>query len=138
MSRKFSSLLLVLATVFTIVNLAISNNRLAWQSVQANQKSSEKTAAPKWEYCAITNIWYNNSFGRNIGNATIQYFQESGVREEVIEISPEMRTRATDFREAAQAKAFAKLGEEGWEMVSKEPNLESRPINTFYFKRPKQ
>jgi hypothetical protein len=40
-------------------------------------------------------------------------------------------------REEAGFKAIAKLGDEGWEMVLKEPDKE-RIITPFYFKRRKQ
>ncbi|MDQ2921310.1 MAG: hypothetical protein M3R52_06845 [Acidobacteriota bacterium] len=92
-------------------------------SESVNAQQPERRIGEKWEYCAITGVLAVGQGGKGTGSvnqvtgtAKICYFQGSGCRKEVVEASVE----GSDFAEAkraALAKAAAKLGEEGWEML---------------------
>ena len=107
--------LLALALVLATGLLAcLMLSSLGSESVKAQQ--SEKGVGEKWEYSAITDVPAFGQGGKVIGSAKICYFQGSGCRKEVIEASIE----GNDFAErkrAALAKAAARLGAEGWELL---------------------
>lgn len=97
-----------------------------------------KSVSDKWEYCAITDVPAVGQNGKITGSAKICYFQGSGCRKEVIEVSID----GNDFAEgkrAALAKAAANLGAEGWEMIGEatqfgfyQDNVDPKAL---YFKR---
>ena len=96
---------------------------------EARQGEEKRTGGgPGWEYCAVTKAAY--AAPSRGGLYWIVYFRESGVQITEVEIS------ATE--DSGPAKAIAKLGGEGWEMVGQGP-LEIRrgTINALYFKRPR-
>jgi hypothetical protein len=107
----------------------IAINSFGGSSVQANQGG--RSGSQKWEYCTIADTYWTGSFGdRPV--VVIRYLQAGGAKEETVEFAPDVGKKA-DIR-AAWDKAIAKLGDEGWEMVLKEPGTGF----AFYFKRPKQ
>jgi len=128
-------ILAIIAAVATTVGL-IAANSFSVSSVHANQGGG--SGAQKWEYCAITSASYSGTnFGAR-GTAVIRYFQVGGVKEETIEFVPDIGQRnEVRIENGALNKAIAKLGDEGWELVSKEPDTD-KIRNIFYFKRPKQ
>jgi hypothetical protein len=69
----------------------------------------------QWEYCAVVKAQYLGS--PQGGIYWIAYFKGEGVRTEDVKVGPTGN---------AFAKAVAKLGEEGWDMVGEGP-LEIRP-----------
>ena len=89
-------------------------NSLSSGTVKAQQ--TERSVGERWEYCAITEVPAVGQGGKVTGSAKICYFQSSGCRKEAVEAVVE----GNDFAEAkraAVAKAAAKLGAEGWEMI---------------------
>lgn len=133
---KQALILAIIAAVVTTVGL-IAINSFSVSSVQANQSGSG--GAQKWEYCAITGASYAGTNFGSRGIAVIRYFQAGGYKDETIEFVPDMGQRSENgiYENGALSKAIAKLGDEGWELVSKEPNTD-KIRNIFYFKRPKQ
>lgn len=130
-------ILAIIAAVAVAVGL-ITLNPFGGSSVQANQ--SGRSSVQKWEYCAILGASTAGSSFNYRGNATIRYFQADGWKDEIVEFVPNIGQR-DEYRiheKGAMAKAMAKLGDEGWEMVSKEPDTDDKTRNIFYFKRPKQ
>jgi len=118
-------ILAIIAAAATAVGL-IATNSFGSSSVQANQGG--RSGVQRWEYCAITSVyWSDSSDARAV--AVIRYFQTGGEKEETVEFVPEFGKKG-ELKDAL-AKAMAKLGNEGWEMVSKE-------TDGRYFKRPKQ
>ena len=120
---------ILILTIITAVGAAglVTINSIRGASVQANQ--GVRTGVQKWEYCAITDAyWSSGNFGTR-PVVVIRYFQAGGEKEEVVEFAPEFG-KSAELRDAL-VKAIAKLGNEGWEMVLKEPDGR-------YFKRPKQ
>ncbi len=119
-------ILAIVAAVGAAVGM-IAINQFGASSVQANQGG--RSGIQKWEYCAITSVYYSNS---NFGErpvAVIRYFQAGGGKEETVEFVPDFG-KSAELSDAL-AKAIAKLGDQGWEMFLKEPDGR-------YFKRPKQ
>ena len=123
---KQALILAIIAAVGAAVGM-IAINQFSGSSVQANQAG--RSGIQKWEYCAITSVYYSNS---NFGErpvAVIRYFQAGGEKEEIVEFVPDFG-KSAELSDAL-AKAIAKLGDQGWEMFLKEPDGR-------YFKRPKQ
>ena len=105
------------------------------QQPAASRNERAAQAAPqKWEYCAINGFVYHQrgfgSSGRHVPAAVIRYF--GGETEEV----------EGAYEDDAVAKAFVKLGEEGWELAGVRPDIlineGSKSSATYYFKRPKR
>lgn len=85
----------------------------------------------QWEYCAVVKAQYAGSPQGSI--YWIAYFKGEGVRTEDVKVGPTGN---------AFAKAVARLGEEGWDMVGEGP-LEIRPgpggtSTAVFFKRRKE
>ena len=85
----------------------------------------------QWEYCAVVKAQYVGS--PQGGIYWIAYFKGEGVRTEDVKVGPTGN---------AFAKAVAKLGEDGWDMVGEGP-LEVRPgpggtPTAVFFKRRKE
>jgi len=124
-----------IAAVVAVVGV-IAINPFGASSVQANQGG--KGAVQKWEYCAIIHTDRERDNFPERGVAVIRYFQTGGAKEETVEFVTDIGKKNFSLRDEALAKAIAKLGDEGWEMVSKEPDPENGTRQIFYFKRPKQ
>src|SRR5262249_18492457 len=100
-----------LAIVFGLVTSTTSK--------ASNVAAQQTTGSQKWEYCAVRKKnSYEDNFGRWRGSAMIQYFQAEGAHEEEIWAQSELGLKSfATVSEDARAKALAKLGNEGWEMV---------------------
>ena len=82
----------------------------------------------RWEYCALSKAAYAGS--NRGGLFWISYFRDSGVQ--VVEIEDPA------LEKNGPAKAIAKLGAEGWEMVGQGPlEIRQATLAALYFKRPK-
>ena len=126
MSKTKQILILAITAAAAAACGLIAFNSFSGSSVQANQGG--RSGVQRWEYCAITSVyWSDSSDARAV--AVIRYFQTGGEKEETVEFVPEFGKKG-ELKDAL-AKAMAKLGNEGWEMVSKE-------TDGRYFKRPKQ
>ena|SRR2546428_13819935 len=128
-------ILAIIAAVVTAGGL-IATNPFGGSSVQANQGG--RSGAQKWEYCSIIRADRERDNFNARGVAVIRYFQPGGAKEETVEFVPEIGKSNVLLGDEALSKAMAKLGDEGWEMVSKEPDPENGTRKIFYFKRPKQ
>jgi hypothetical protein len=83
----------------------------------------------KWEYCAITGIYYDTKEGwlsTGFDKRSLMSFREVAVYGEKIE-----RSNPNDL-----SKAIARQGEEGWELVGCVP-VARGDSHILYFKRPK-
>lgn len=101
---------------------------------QPQPPEHSKGSAPKrWEYCAVTHTFRKQSgFGPSSATfiAAVRFYPNTY---EEVEGKDE---------DDALANAFAKLGEEGWEMVAVRQNLSlldgnGRATHTYLFKRQK-
>ena len=126
MNKKSFLLASVCVMATLIISRAASHISSADQPVRAKQASeAQSSAAPKWEYCAITSVFdQRDHIGKWKGAAVIHYFQAAGSKEEIVEIASELGRKYpyNSVREEAKFKAIAKLGDEGWEMILKEPD----------------
>jgi hypothetical protein len=132
MSKTRQILILAVIAAAATAGGLIAINPFSDSSVQANQGGS---GAQRWEYCAITRVFTDTSgFGLR-GKAVIRYFTNGGVREEVIEFAPDIGGRKFGLVDDALSIAIARLGNQKWEMVSKESDAD-REFKPIYFKRP--
>jgi hypothetical protein len=123
MNRK-SFALVAVAIVVTGIAGTIVNRMLITTSAQTEQPS----AGQKWEYWALRKAAF---VGSNRGGLFwISYFRDSGVQ--VVEIEDPA------LEKDGPAKAVAKLGAEGWELVGEGPlEIRQGTLRALYFKRPK-
>ena len=106
------------------------------QTAAAREGAAREPAAPtKWEYCVIDGFKYlQKGFGPSSPRTPAAYVRFLPNGSEAIEGSTE---------EEALGNAFAKLGEEGWELTGVRTDLSlsdgdgtSRAV--YFFKRPKR
>jgi len=98
----------------------------------------ERPAEPRrWEYCSIGGFVFRQSgFGSSssrVASAVIRYF---GGDTETVE-------GPSGFEDDALAVAFAKLGEEGWELAGTRTDFhlsdgDGKATTVYFFKRPKR
>lgn len=92
---------------------------------------AQSEASQQWEYCTLSRSAYVVSQNRP-GTYWISYFNADGAKVETVEENATERN--------GMAKAFAKLGTQGWELVGA-GKLDVRtgdPIEAMYFKRLKK
>ncbi|MCA1633474.1 MAG: hypothetical protein LC802_07080 [Acidobacteria bacterium] len=103
------------------------------QPPQAEGAKGGAAARSKWEYCAITHTTRKQTvFGSSSTTALAVVRHYPGETEEI-----EGRNE-----DDALANAFAKLGEEGWEMVGIKHSIDisdgyGKSMHVYFFKRPK-
>ena len=129
MNRKQYTLALALLLIAGLLGGALSGRLFAVTPTQAQQPAASKTyAGQKYEYCALTRAAYVAS--NRGGLYWISYFRDSGVQ--VVEIED------TALERNGPAKAIARLGDEGWEMMTEGPlDIRQGELKALYFKRPK-
>ncbi|MGB7926498.1 MAG: hypothetical protein WCF57_24885 [Pyrinomonadaceae bacterium] len=134
MDRKQYALALALLLVAGLLGGALSGRLLAvaptttTAQAQPQSASSRPYAGQKWEYCALTKAAYVAS--NRGGLFWISYFRDTGVQ--VVEVED------TALERNGPAKAIAKLGDEGWEMITEGPlDLRQGELKAIYFRRPK-
>ena len=130
MNKTRRLLMLVLVLAAGLIGGAITGrmNYSVPTQAQRPDRSPERTAPDRWEYCSLSKALVGQSRG---GLYWITYFRSGGAQ--VVE-AEELATERY-----GPAKAIAKLGEDGWEMVGEGP-LEMRAggVNAIYFKRLKR
>lgn len=135
MNKKFYALIFSILIVISFV--AYASKRI---SASGSNQTTElrKSNLPKWEYCGISdeNRSYSNEFGKTKTSKAIRYFEEAGVRTEIVDA---LSDKNENPGANALAKAIAKLGNEGWELIGK-ADFPTGAVGgeAIYFKRPKQ
>ena len=157
--KKLDSMLMIRVVVLTAFCFIVGlTERVPAQNVQTSSKASV-AKTQRWEYCAVTIPYPSSRFDSevHVAAASITYFTPSGHRREDVrsEISDaEIKKDLVDKNninyvrsmanqraaDDALAKAIAKLGDDGWEMVGESPIRYGSERNEIglYFKRPKQ
>lgn len=129
MNRRWYAFMTALVLIAGLTGGAVSGGFSAVLPARAQRVDKSRGADPnsRWEYCSITRAAIGPARG---GLYWISYFREGGAQ--VVEVEEQATERG------GPAKAIARLGEEGWEMVGQGP-LEIRQggFNALYFKRPK-
>lgn len=149
-----SSRLLTSAVVVLFVALVA-----VWLAPRVTAQS-EARKPQKWEYCATYGGASVEKEGRILGTAFVSYLRVSGVETEKVAFELDLAeykkglsetdkarderivldSAKSDARTGSLAKAIAKLGDEGWEMIG-ESTFVKHPVgtalNAIYFKRPK-
>jgi hypothetical protein len=120
-TRSVALLLLILGA--GIILGVLFNHSLMTKAVEAQQNVDAK-----WEHCQVTGARYasRDNFGKSVSYATIEYYQQTGIKRE------EVKTEEI----LALSQAFARLGEQGWQMAAIEHVEGSSPI--YHFKRIKR
>jgi hypothetical protein len=128
MSRKINLLIIPMILAGAMLGGAISG-RLLTATPALAQQAGEPSHGQQWEYCALSKAAYVNAVRESYW---IIYFRDTGPQ--VVDV----QSSATDGNGAAMAKAIARLGAEGWEMVG-QGTFEARSgaANALYFKRRK-
>ena len=130
MNKTRRLLMLVLVLAAALVGGAITSrmNYSVPTQAQRPDRSPERTAPDRFEYCSLSKAMVGQSRG---GLFWITYFRNGGAQ------LVEAEESATESY--GPAKAIAKLGEEGWEMVGVGPlEIRAGNLNAIYFKRLKR
>ncbi len=136
----------ILFTVFCITLLS-SGFGVKAQTNQSQKNNVKNLTTRKWEYCVIYQQYAGQTKDKKVtGVVIITYLEETGEREEKVEIEPAPKNSqgANVYNlptRSAVSKAFAHLGNEGWEFIGKFPYIpiySQEPELAFMFKRPKQ
>jgi hypothetical protein len=145
MSRKSQTLILALVICAGLVGGILSSRASTLEPGAAAQDATPRDPAiAKWEYCAIADIDAYGSSDKAVGVAVIYYFRGSGYQAEKVEASAERGVDATRIAvDMARAKAIAKLGDDGWEMLCEGMPFatRARPAErdrALYFRRAKR
>jgi hypothetical protein len=127
MNKRRQALALMLVLAGGLAGGIISGRMSAPGAATAQAQRPDRSRAGRWEYCTVSKAVTSPSRG---GLYWITFFREGGIQQ------VEVEEQATE--RGGPARAIAKLGEEGWEMVGQGP-LEIRQggLNAIYFKRPK-
>jgi hypothetical protein len=128
MNKKRYTPLFVLMIVGFLSGI-ITHHLITSRPAQAQSADeSQKASAQRWEYCALTKAVYVGSIRG--GLYWISYFRDAGV--EVLEVED------TALERNGPARAIARLGAEGWELVGEGPlEIRVHGVRALYFKRPK-
>lgn len=131
--KRILMVMAVVALVAALIGSAALSKVSITQEAQARPlDDTGRTAARSWEYCIISNV---SEVGENqkppnikfTGLAEVCYASDSGCHTFKIE-----GTTKAD----ALAKAMAKLGNEGWEMVGESPfPVSAGDRGALFFKR---
>jgi hypothetical protein len=130
MNKTQRLLVLVLVLAAGLVGGAITGrmNYAVLTQAQPFDKSPERAAPDRWEYCSLSKAMVGQSRG---GLYWITYFRNGGAQ--IVEAEEQATERS------GPAKAIAKLGEDGWEMVGEGPlDMRAGNVNAIYFKRLKR
>jgi hypothetical protein len=105
----YASLLIVLALGGFLYGSALNRRATATSAGARSAEESDSRAGASWAYAAVSRAGYTGS--SRGGTYWISYFKETGV--EIVEIEE----KVSEQQGAQIARAIARLGEEGWEMV---------------------
>lgn len=124
-----------LVTVAVVVGTMLILMLSAHAGGQSNPAQAKQAVMPKWEYCAVIDVHRMSSSVPGVAGplvATVIYFLETGEKRETIEVQGGKNNDSL-------AKTFAKLGQDGWELVFEGAETLGGGSNTnaLYFKRPK-
>jgi hypothetical protein len=123
-------LTLLLAGSFLYGRVFNQTVRVANAEATVTDNATKARVETKWEYCAVSKAGYTGS--SRGGAYWVSYFKEGGV--EIVEIEE----KVSEQQGASIARAIARLGEEGWEMVGQSDlPLKTGRFEAIYFKRQK-
>lgn len=140
---KTNRWLLILAFGLTTVFLGLVG------FLKAQQAQAQQPGKQRWEYCAVVDSFGMDDAGGKpaVGIAKVGYFEESGYREDTINVQGDVAGLQRDAvyekaRQKGLAVAIAQLGSQGWEMVGESPfakrfQSDEKDRSVLYFKRPR-
>lgn len=132
MKKTGYACLLIVLSVGSFLYGGVLNQaeRVVSAEAKAEESMSSARAGVRWEYCAVSKAGYTGS--SRGGAYWISYFKEQGV--EIVEIEE----KVSEQQGASIARAIARLGEEGWEMVGQSDlPVKTGRFEAIYFKRQK-
>jgi hypothetical protein len=126
----YACLLIVLSAVSFLYGGVLNRTEPLVSAQAKSEEHSSARAGVRWEYCAVSKAGYTGS--SRGGTYWISYFKEQGV--EIVEIEE----KVSEQQGASIARAIAKLGEDGWEMVGQgDLPVKTGRFEAIYFKRQK-
>ena len=134
-----------LALCAGLVGGAIASRLSAPWTVTAEAAQEIKRKAQRWEHCSVGPVnGATVDAGKVTGSAMIFYIRAGGYQAERIDATITQGQGAAqqsweEVQDSALAKAVAKLGEEGWELVGEgtlSPRLDNQR-KALYFRRPR-
>jgi hypothetical protein len=124
----YASLLIALTLGGFLYGSALKESVPVVNAQARSADNADTRTHARWEYCAVSRAGYTGS--TRGGTYWVSYFKEAGV--EIVEIEE----KVSEQQGASIARAMAKLGEEGWEMVGQgELPLKTGRFEAIYFKR---
>jgi hypothetical protein len=129
MNKTTRLLTLVLLLAVGLIGGAVGGRLNYTASGQAQRPERPPLRMPeRWDYCSISKAMVGQSRG---GLYWITYFRDGGAQ--VVDAEESATERY------GPARAIAKLGQEGWEMVGQGPlDMRAGETNAIYFKRLRQ
>ena len=129
MNKTSRLLTLVLLLAVGLIGGAVGGRLNYTASGQAQRPERPPLRTPeRWDYCSISKAMVGQSRG---GLYWITYFRDGGAQ--VVDAEESATERY------GPARAIAKLGQEGWEMVGQGPlDMRAGETNAIYFKRLRQ
>lgn len=126
----YAGLLITLMLVAFLYGSSLNRAVPVASAAEDEQSGGDVRARVRWEYCVVTRSGYTGS--TRGGTYWVSYFKETGV--EIVEIEE----RVSEQQGASIARAMAKLGDEGWEMVGQgDLPVKTGKFEAIYFKRRK-
>ena len=124
MKKPLQILMVILVLLIGLIGGAVSARMVPQTDAQRNDRPAPRRP-DRWEYCSLSRAMVGES---RAGVYWITYFRGGSAQ------ITEFEDQATD--RYAMAKAIAKLGDEGWEMVSEAPlEIRGGKLSAIYFKR---
>jgi len=130
--KKAAYVCLLTALVFVgfLYGSALNRTVPTARAESTGEEKGDVRAGVRWEYCAVSRAGYTGS--TRGGAYWVSYFKDTGV--EIVEIEE----KVSEQQGASIARAIAKLGDEGWEMIgSSELPVKTGRYEAIYFKRQK-
>lgn len=138
MNMKSSTIITFLTLCFSVLLSSYEVNAQTNKIAKNNLHS--KFRKQQWEYCVVTlDSDIRSESNKFIGRTSIIYLDETNRANVNIEVRDFPTDKVTANRKAL-SKAFAQLGDDGWELVGSFPFLDEygHTVSGFFFKRRKQ
>lgn len=137
MSRRTGAVLTSLALAAGLCGAFALGGVLKSQTIHAQAAEARRVRFQQWEYCSVFVGARDLSDGRETGSAVIYYMNDERVEAMKVEAAANANAKEViPVERRALSKAVAKLGREGWELVSEGDLTHNSGGKSLFFKRP--